>query len=85
MSVADAQAYVAWLSRTTGHRYRLPGAGEFGAGGAASEGRAISVWTTLCADTACERRVAVGRGGTRRTLEAARGHADVGINLVRER
>lgn len=85
VSVADAQAYAAWLGRSTGQRYRLPGAGEFGASGAASHGRAVAAWTTLCADNSCARRVAVGARGARRTFDAGRGHADVGINLVRER
>ena len=85
MSVADAQAYAAWLGRNAGGRYRLPGAGEFGPEGAASHGRAVAAWTALCADNACARRVAVGAGGKRTMVDSARGHPDVGINLVRER
>ena len=40
----------------------------------------VSGWLTLCADSACKRRMASGKP---RPLDAARGYEDVGIRLVR--
>ena len=75
VSAADAQAYAAWRSREEGRRYRLPSAGEL----RAQPTSPVSGWVTLCADTACARRMASGKN---RPLEAARGYEDVGIRLV---
>ena len=76
VSAADAQAYAAWRSGQEGRRYRLPSAGEV----RAQPSTPVSGWLTLCADSACKRRMASGKS---RPLDAARGYEDVGIRLVR--
>jgi hypothetical protein len=76
VSAADAQAYATWRSGQEGRRYRLPSAGE----ARAQPSTPISGWLTLCADSACNRRMASGKA---RPLDAGRGYDDVGIRLVR--
>jgi len=78
VSAGDAQAYARWLSARGSGRYRLPSAGEL----KASPSTPISAWLTLCADNGCRRRMVSGQP---RPFEADRGHATVGIRLVRER
>ena len=76
VSAVDAQAYAAWRSGQEGRRYGLPSAGEI----RAQPTTPISGWLTLCADNACNRRMASGKA---RPLDAGRGYEDVGIRLVR--
>ncbi|MFT4178284.1 MAG: bifunctional serine/threonine-protein kinase/formylglycine-generating enzyme family protein [Thermomonas sp.] len=75
VSAIDAQVYAAWLGAQDGHHYRLPSAGELRA-----QPVQVSGWLTLCADTACNRRMASGK---QEPLEAAQGYPDVGIHLAR--
>lgn len=76
VSAADAQAYARWLGAEDKRRYRLPSSGE-----ARAHAAPVSGWLTLCADAACKQRMASGKA---HALDASRGHADVGIRLVRE-
>lgn len=76
VSASDAQAYARWFSSQSRQHYRLPSAGE------AQATNASSGWLTLCADSACSRRMASGKA---RPLDADRGYPEVGILLVRGR
>lgn len=78
VSAADAQEYAAWRSQDEGRRYRLPSAGELRAQPTAP----VSGWVTLCADSACSKRMASGKP---QALDASRGYEDVGIRLVQTR
>ena len=78
VSAADAQAYAVWRSAQEQRRYRLPSAGELKTQAATP----VSGWLTLCADSACNRRMV---SGPLRPLDAGRGYPNVGIRLVRER
>lgn len=79
VSHADAIAYVQWLQKQSGERYRLPRGDEL-QGAAASPGKRVSDWT--------EARGVVGtswRGDDKnRALDATRGYDDVGFRLVRD-
>ncbi|GAA5006386.1 protein kinase domain-containing protein [Pseudoluteimonas lycopersici] len=79
VSHADAIAYVQWLQKQTGERYRLPRGDEL-QGAPAGPGKRVSDWT--------EARGVVGtswRGGDKnRPLDATRGYDDVGFRLVRD-
>lgn len=74
VSYADAEAYAAWLSARSGHRYRLPASGERASGG----GHARAVWLRECGANCNQRRTT---GGMR---SAVRGYEDTGFRLVRE-
>lgn len=76
VSAADAMAYAGWRSQQDGRRYRLPSAGEM----REQPTHPIAGWLTLCADSACAKRMASGKP---RPLDATRGYEDVGIRLVR--
>ncbi|MES2858883.1 MAG: bifunctional serine/threonine-protein kinase/formylglycine-generating enzyme family protein [Pseudomonadota bacterium] len=78
VSAGDAQAYAAWRSAQENSRYRLPSSGEL----KAQPTTPVSGWLTLCADRACNRRMASGQA---RPLDSARGYNNIGIRLVRER
>lgn len=75
VSAADALAYAAWLGAQDGHRYRLPSAGEL-----RTQAAPVAGWLTLCADHACEQRMA---GSKPQPLDASRGYNDIGIVLAR--
>ena len=74
VSFADAQAYAGWLAARTGHRYRLPDAGDGVSGG----GHARALWLRECAASCAQRRTTAG------PRAAERGYEDVGFRLVRE-
>ena len=76
VSAIDAEAYAQWLGKREKRRYRLPSPGEL----KASATTPVSGWTTLCGDSACNKRMASGKA---RALDASRGYADIGIRLVR--
>jgi hypothetical protein len=78
VSAADAQAYAGWLGSQGRGQHRLSSAGEL----RTQPLLPISGWTTLCADSACAKRMASGKP---RALDARRGYPDVGIRLVRVR
>jgi hypothetical protein len=86
VSHADALAYLQWLQKQTGERYRLPRAGELATAGGSGKHR-VSQWTEACGGD-CSERVVAGtgwRGGApTRTLDADRGYDDVGFRLVRD-
>jgi len=86
ISYADASAYVQWLQKQTGDRYRLPRAGEVAASGGGGSHR-VSQWTEACSG-GCGTRVVAGKGwrggGETRPLDASRGYDDVGFRLVRD-
>jgi len=77
VSAADAQAYASWLGVQDGVRYHLPSAGELRAQPTKASG-----WLALCADHACNNRMA---NGEEKPLDASRGYSDVGILLARTR
>ncbi len=77
VSAADAQAYASWLGVQDGVRYHLPSAGELRAQPTRASG-----WLALCADHACNNRMANGED---KPLDASRGYSDVGILLARAR
>jgi hypothetical protein len=83
----DAQAYAHWLSQRTGHRYRLPTAGEAHALPGTGGTKPVSEWLSDC-DKGCRQRLSVGRSWRGasgvRPLDAARGYDDVGFRLVRD-
>ncbi|GHE28379.1 protein kinase [Vulcaniibacterium thermophilum] len=87
VSYADAEAYAAWYSQQTGHRYRLPSAMQARQRAAEISGRDISLWLRDCGED-CAQRKAVGaswrNNASERTLAAGRGYDDVGFRLVRE-
>ena len=77
----DANAYAKWLSRKSGHNYRLPNAAEWRAlAGESNGGRVVAEWLR-------ERTIAgsTWRGNMRsRIVDPSRGYDDVGFRLVRE-
>ena len=77
VSAADAQAYASWRGVQDGVRYHLPSAGELRAQPTRASG-----WLALCADHACNNRMANGED---KPLDASRGYSDVGILLARAR
>jgi hypothetical protein len=87
VSMADAEAYAAWYSRQTGHRYRLPNAVESRQTAAEISGRDLSLWLRECGSN-CRQRQALGTSWrskqVQRALDAHRGYDDVGFRLVRE-
>jgi serine/threonine-protein kinase PpkA len=89
VSWSDADAYARWFSQRSGHRYRLPGAGEWQAlsGIAAGSPRAVAEWLQACSQ-GCRQRIVAG-GSWRDSSgseprEADRGYDDVGFRLVRD-
>ncbi|WP_149193892.1 bifunctional serine/threonine-protein kinase/formylglycine-generating enzyme family protein [Luteimonas suaedae] len=87
VSWADAEAYAQWLSRETGHRYRLPTASEARERAHESGATPVAEWLLDCAGD-CERRAVRGtswrRDAATRDADAGRGYDDVGFRLVRE-
>jgi len=87
VSLDDAEAYAAWYSRQTGHRYRLPSAKEAGQTAPEVSGRDVSLWLRDCAEN-CRQRLTGGAswrsGDAQRSLSAGRGYDDVGFRLVRD-
>lgn len=86
ISWQDANAYVQWVRRRDGRRYRLATAQELQAA-PISIARAVASWSDACGSS-CALRIAGGRGwrgeGANRALEGDRGYDDVGFRLVRE-
>jgi serine/threonine-protein kinase PpkA len=89
VSWSDADAYARWFSQRSGHRYRIPSAGEWQAlsGIAAGSPRAVAEWLQSCSQ-GCRQRVVAG-GSWRNSSgseprEADRGYDDVGFRLVRD-
>ncbi len=87
VSLQDAEAYAAWISRETGQHWRLPTVEEASETPAHSGKRAVSLWSRDCA-SGCARRVVSGQSWRskepRRPLAANRGYDDVGFRLVRD-
>jgi len=87
VSLQDAEAYAAWLSRQTGQKWRLPSAAESQMTGVGDGGRAVSLWLRDCAGN-CTKRKASGTSWrskqAQRDLLANRGYDDVGFRLVRD-
>jgi serine/threonine protein kinase len=88
VSLQDAEAYAAWLSKQTGQKWRLPTAAESQLTAAGDAGRAVSLWLRDCAGT-CTKRKASGASWRnkkqgQRDLLANRGYDDVGFRLVRD-
>jgi serine/threonine-protein kinase PpkA len=87
VSLQDAEAYAAWLSRQTGQKWRLPNATEAQQTAAVDPGRDVSLWLRDCAG-ACTKRKASGASWrskkAQRDLLANRGYDDVGFRLVRD-
>jgi hypothetical protein len=89
VSWSDAEAYARWLSQRSGHRYRLPDAGEFQAAATVSggSGPAVAEWLEGCGNS-CRQRFTAGnswqgaRGAEAR--DADRGYPDVGFRVIRE-
>lgn len=94
ISHADAQDYAAWLSRRTGHNYRLPSSSERrraarSAAASALQGRRdLAEWMVNCAETStdgkCNHRIAFAADSGERSAEAERGYDDIGVRLLRE-
>jgi hypothetical protein len=87
VSWQDAQAYVDWLSKRHGQRYRLPNAGEASQLPHGGGARPVAEWNRDCGG-GCDKRLASGRSwrgaSGARPLDAARGYDDVGFRVVRE-
>ncbi|GAB3727828.1 hypothetical protein GCM10028862_04770 [Luteimonas pelagia] len=89
VSWSDADAYARWLSQRSGHRYRLPDAGEFQAAASVAVGGtpAVAEWLQPCG-ASCRQRITAGtswqgaKGSEPR--DSDRGYPDVGFRLVRE-
>jgi hypothetical protein len=87
VSMQDAEAYAAWLSRQTGQKWRLPNATESQQTAIGDGGRAVSLWLRDCVGN-CNKRKASGASWrskqAQRDLIANRGYDDVGFRLVRD-
>jgi formylglycine-generating enzyme required for sulfatase activity len=94
ISHSDAQDYADWLSRQTGHSYRVPGTSErrraarSQAAGALQGRRDLSEWMINCAETSsdggCSHRIAFAADSGERSAQAERGYDDIGLRLLRE-
>jgi serine/threonine-protein kinase PpkA len=89
VSWSDADAYARWFSQRSGHRYRIPSAGEWQAlsGIALGSPRSVAEWLQSCSQ-GCRQRIVAG-GSWRNSSgseprEADRGYDDVGFRLVRD-
>ncbi len=87
VSWGDANSYARWMSKRSGHRYRLPSAAEARLLPANGGKKPVAEWLLECSN-GCRERMTAGRswreasGG--RPLDATRGYDDVGFRLVRE-
>ncbi len=87
VSWGDANSYARWMSKRSGHHYRLPTAAEARLLPSNGGQKPVAEWLLECSNGCRERRTA-GRSWREpdngRALDATRGYDDVGFRLVRE-